>query len=306
MFKKSLVLGMTLALAATAIVGCGSSTKDNTTTGDKNAADKKEADPKKLTIGFVPSQQAEELNAKTKPMADLLSKELGIDCEVIVSTNFNGLVEAMAAKKVDIGFLAPVNYVQAHDQKHAADLLLQTVRNGSDHYRAQFVKKADNKDINKIEDVKGKKIAYTDPTSAAGYTYPALMLKKANIDPQKDVQPIYAGGHDKALQALLRGDVDVATTFEDARTNLTKEVPDIMSKLSVFAYSENIPNDTVSIRPQFSDEFKNKVQQAFIKIMSTPEGKKIGKEIYSFDGLVPGKDENFNSVRSAIKEMGLK
>ncbi|ASS74976.1 hypothetical protein CIG75_08235 [Tumebacillus algifaecis] len=299
MFKKTFAVGMTLALAAT-IVGCGTDEKEK-----GGEAAKAEKDPEKLTVGFIPSQNAENLSAKAKPLGDLLSKELGIPVEVQVTTNFNGLVEGMAAKKVDVGFLNPINYVFAHDKKKAVKVLLQTERNGSPSYRAMFVKRADDTTLNKVEDVKGKKVAFVDAASAAGYIYPAVMLKGVNINPETDVKATLAGGHDKALMALVRGDVDVATVFEDARTVITKEVPDATTKLVPFAYSEPIPNDTVSIRNGFSDEFNKKVQDAFIAIMKTDEGKKIGKEIYSFDNLVVSDDKNFDPVRKAIEVMGL-
>jgi phosphonate transport system substrate-binding protein len=302
MFKKSLVAGITFAVAATVLVGCGGS--DNNTTGDNEAAKTEEA-PKKLVVGFIPSQNAETLSAKAKPMGELLSKELGIPVEVTVTTNYTGLIEAMAAKKIDVGFLSPVDYVFAHDTKKAVKILLQTERDGKNYYRSQFVKLKTNTDIKKVEDVKGKKVAFVSASSAAGYTYPGAMLKAKGIDPQKDVQGVMSGGHDKGLQALLRGDVDVAVTFEDARTTMVKTVPDIMEKTEIIEYTDKIPNDTVSIRNGFSDEFGKKVQDAFIKIMSTPEGKKIGKEIYSFDNLVIGDDKNFDPVREVIKAMGL-
>jgi phosphonate transport system substrate-binding protein len=308
MFKKSLVLGMTLALAATTFVGCGTKEekKEGTTEpAKKEEAAKKEDAPKKLVVGFIPSQNAETLQAKAKPMGDLLSKELGIPVEVTVSTNYTGLVEGMAAKKIDIGFLSPVQYVFAHDKRKAAELLLQTERNGANYYRAQWVKMADNKDINKVEDIKGKRVAYVEASSAAGYTYPALMLKNKGINPETDVKGIFAGGHDKALQALLRGDVDVAATFEDARDRMEKEVPDIKQKTAIVAYSDKIPNDTVTIRPGFSDDFKKKVTDAFLAIFKTEEGKKIGKDVYSFDNLVVGDDKNFDVVRSVIEKMGV-
>jgi phosphonate transport system substrate-binding protein len=295
MFKKSLVAGMAFAVAATILVGCGSSDEKNT--GSENEAAKTEANPEKLIVGFIPSQNAETLSAKAKPMGDLLSKELGIPVEVTVTTNYTGLIEAMAAKKIDVGFLSPVDYVHAHDKKQAVKLLLQTERDGKNYYRSQFVKLKTNTAITKLEDIKGKKVAFVSATSAAGYTYPGSLLKSKGIDPQTDVQGVMAGGHDKGLQALLRGDVDIATTFEDARTTMVKTVPDIMEKTEVVAYTENIPNDTVSIRNGFSDEFNKKVADAFMKIMSTEEGKKIGKEIYSFDNLVPGDDKNFDTVR---------
>jgi phosphonate transport system substrate-binding protein len=300
MFKKPLVVGMTLALVATAMVGCGSDTKQG--------ADNKDAlvsKPDKLVVGFIPSQNAETLSAKAKPMGDLLSKELGIPVDVQVTTNYTGLIEGMAAKKIDVGFLSPVDYVFAHDKKKAASIMLQTVRNGSPTYRSEFVKLASNKDIKTVKDVKGKKVAFISSTSAAGYTYPVAMLKNEGIDVEKDVKGTMAGGHDKALMALYRGDVDVATVFEDARTQIQKEAPDAMTKLEVFAYSDPIPNDTVSIRNGFTDEYKKKVQDAFIKIMSTDEGKKIGKDIYSFDNLVPADDKNFDPVRKVIELLGI-
>ena len=55
--------------------------------------------PKELTIQFVPSQNADTLEAKAKPLEKLLSKELDIPVKVSVSTNYNTIVEAMKSKK---------------------------------------------------------------------------------------------------------------------------------------------------------------------------------------------------------------
>lgn len=305
MLKKSLVVGLTFALAATAFVGCGSKDdKKDTTTGDtaKPAAEKA---PDKLVVGFIPSQNAETLSAKAKPMAELLSKELGIPVEVSVTTNFNALVEGMAAKKIDVGFLNPVNYVFAHDKKKAADLLLQTSRQGSASYKSVFVKKKADTTIKSVADLKGKKVAFVDGASAAGYLYPVVMIKDAKLNPDTDITGTMAGGHDKALMALYRGDVDVATVFDAAiDQTIAKTTPDAKEKLEIFATSEPIPNDTVSIRPGFDDAFKKKVSDAFQKIMSTPEGKKIGMDIYNFDGLQPAEDKNFDPVRKMIEATG--
>lgn len=300
MFKKSVVLGMSLALATTVFAGCGTD-EEKQGGGEDKAADV----PEKLVVGFIPSQNAETLAAKAKPMGDLLSKELNMPVEVIVTTNYTALIEGMAAKQIDVGFLSPVDYVFAHDNKKAVTLLLQTVRNGSSSYKSMFVKRADDNTINKIEDVKGKKVAYVSASSAAGYTYPGSVLKGLGINPETDVQGQFAGGHDKALAALYRGDVDVATVFDDARDRMVGEYPDIKEKLVPFAWTEEIPNDTVSIRNDLPEDFQKRVQQAFINIMKTEEGKKIGQEIYSFDDLVPGEDKNFDPVRAVIKNMNL-
>ena len=48
---------------------------------------------------FVPSQNADTLEAKAKPLEKLLSKKLDIPVKVSVSTNYNTIVEAMKSKK---------------------------------------------------------------------------------------------------------------------------------------------------------------------------------------------------------------
>ena len=52
----------------------------------------------------MPSQAAETLEAKAKPLEKLLSDKLGIPVTVSVSTDYNTIVEAMASKQVDVGF----------------------------------------------------------------------------------------------------------------------------------------------------------------------------------------------------------
>ena len=54
---------------------------------------------KELTVQFVPSQNADKLEAKAKPLEKLLSDKLGIPVKVSVSTNYNTIVEAMKSKK---------------------------------------------------------------------------------------------------------------------------------------------------------------------------------------------------------------
>lgn len=61
--------------------------------------EKQTEDPKSLTVQFVPSRQADTMEARAKPLADLLSEKLGIPVKVSVSTDYTSMVEAMASKK---------------------------------------------------------------------------------------------------------------------------------------------------------------------------------------------------------------
>ncbi|CAM3358336.1 phosphate/phosphite/phosphonate ABC transporter substrate-binding protein [Hydrogenibacillus schlegelii] len=255
------------------------------------------SEPKKLVVGLVPSQEAENLDAKAKPLADLLSEKLGVPVEVFVGSDYTAVIEGMGAGQVDIGFLNPKGYVTAKEKGYA-DVLLKAVRNGSDTYRAQIVVAHDSP-IRAIADLKGKKIAYVDPQSTSGYVYPVVLLKKNGIDPEKDVTMVEAGGHDKTILALLRGDVDAAFSFDDARTIVQKADPAVMDKTRILAYTDPIPNDTVSVRTNLPNEWKDKIKQAFLDIAQDEKGKQVIRDIYNHEGYAPAQDSDFDVVREA-------
>lgn len=299
MFKKLLMLTLSLAFVAGILAACGSS---DSSKGDEKAA----YEPKELTVQFVPSQNADTLEAKAKPLEKLLSDELGIPVKVSVSTNYNTIIEAMASKKVDVGFLPPTAYVLAKE-KNAAEVILQAQRFGVnddgtpstelvDFYKSLFIVKKDS-DINSVADLKGKKIAFQDVTSSAGYVWPAAMLMDNGIDPIEDVQGITLKGHDQAVLAVLNGDVDAAAIFQDARNTVKGDYPSVFDDTKIVSFTEPIPNDTIAVRTDMSDAWKTKIQDAFTKIGQSEEGHAIISEIYSHEGYVKSDDSKFDIVR---------
>ncbi|RDI41918.1 phosphate/phosphite/phosphonate ABC transporter substrate-binding protein [Falsibacillus pallidus] len=307
MFKKLTLFGMSLGLAFGVLAGCGSDDKEN------GKGDSKGYEPKELNVQFVPSQSAETLEAKAKPLEKLLSDKLGIPVHVSVSTDYNTVVEAMGSKKVDVGFLPPTTYVLAHEQG-VADVLLQAQRFGVndedgtptkdlvDFYKSMVIVKKDS-DIKSIEDLKGKKMGWQNVTSSAGYVWPAVEMKKAGLDPQKDVQGVTLKGHDTAVLAVLNGDVDAAATFQDARNIVKKDAPDVFDKTRVLFFTKPIPNDTISVRPDLTKEWKDKIADAFISLGKDEKGHQIISEIYSHEGYTKSKDSNFDIVREYEKEV---
>ncbi|AKO91364.1 phosphate/phosphite/phosphonate ABC transporter substrate-binding protein [Priestia filamentosa] len=303
MFKKLIGVSMSVALAAGVLAGCGNNEEASTSSGSSGEG----AEKKELTVQFVPSQNADTLEAKAKPLEKLLSDELDRAVKVSVSTDYNTIVEAMASKKVDVGFLPPTAYVLAKDQG-AADVILQAQRYGVndkdgsptdelvDSYKSMFIVKKDS-GIDSLEDLKGKKIGYQNVTSSAGYVWPAASLMDVGLDPLKDVQPVTLKGHDQAVISLLNGDIDAAVTFQDARTIVQKDYEDVFDQTKVIHYTEPIPNDTVAVQSDMDEDLRKEIQEAFINIGKDEEGKKIIRDIYTHEGYVKSDDSKFEIVR---------
>jgi phosphonate transport system substrate-binding protein len=318
--KKLTKFVLPLLLTASLLSACGTNNKaNNTSTGEQAATNNKTNTqattepaaagyvPETLTVQFVPSQNADTLEAKAKPLEKLLSDKLGIPVKVSISTDYNTIIEAMASKKVDVGFLPPTAYVLAKD-KGAAEVILQAQRFGVqddtgaptdelvDYYKSMIIVKKDS-DIKSIEDLKGKKIAYQNVTSSAGFVWPAAKLLDAGIDPLKDVTPVTVKGHDQGVIAVLNGDVDAAAIFQDARTIVAKDYPNVFKDTRVLTYTEKIPNDTISVRSDMSPEWSEKIQNAFIELGQNETSRAIIFDIYSHQGYVKSDDSIFNIVR---------
>lgn len=252
--------------------------------------------PSTLTLGMVPSREADRIVDSLDPLSDLLSERLLIPVETFVSTNYVGLVEAMGTGQVDIGLFGPAALVQAMD-RHGAEVILASVRFGSNTYKSQFTVQCDS-GIESFEDLEGKTIAFVEPGSTSGYQFPYVMLKNEyGIDPDEDMQPLFLGSHDAAMLAVYNGDADVATTFDDARTAIEGDYPDVMEELCILGYTSPIPNDGVVVRKELDDDLKQQIQEALIEIAETEEGQELTNELFNVTGFAPIDPEAYDVVR---------
>lgn len=280
------------------VVGAGCGPKDTDAGAQGGTA------PQRLVIGFVPSADAEKIPTTVAPLAEHLAQDLDLDVEHFTSTNYVGLIEAMGSGKVDVGFLPSFGYVLANSV-NGAQVILKSQRNGEHSYRAQFVVRADD-GYTSITDLQGKRVAFVDPSSASGYLFPAAHLKQLGFDPDSFFRDVsFAGGHDNALLSLYNGTVDLAVTFEDARTRIQQEYPDVMDKLTVIGYTEAIPNDTVSVRPGLDNQLVERIRQALVDFSRTEQGQQTLRALYQIDGFVPAADSDYDVIRETARLMDL-
>mgnify|MGYP001407239143 CR=1 FL=1 len=265
-----------------------------------------------LRVQLIPSRDAAVLDAQRKPLEELLEKELGFDVDVTIATDYNALIEAMKSEKVDVGFLATTSYVLAADQG-AAEAILKSLRYDVDEagnpltdqplvdgYKAQLVASPDS-GIKSVEDLKGKTIGIASFTSTSGFVWPANLLADHGLDPEKDVEWIDLGGHDKAILGVYNGQVDAAFTFKDARTLVDDELPDVYDKVVFVTETTNIPNDTISVIPSLDPALKEKIKQAFLDIAASEEGLEIIRAVYNHEGYAPATDDEYAMVREYLE-----
>ncbi len=287
MFRKlALVLSVIMIFAV--LAGCTSSKEEVVT---------------ELRMGFVPSQDADKIATTVAPLAERLSEILGVPVKAEVMTDYTALVEGMRTQRIDIGFLPPFGFVQAENRANV-EVILKAIRNGSDSYKAQINARADL-DIETLQDLvnkEGLRWVYADPTSTSGYLFPASAFMDLGIaDLDKHFVQNAVGGHDNALIALLNGSADIATTFDDARTRIINDYPDVMEKIKVIGYTEAIPNDTISLRSGLSDEWKTNIKNAFLSFNDDEEMMQIMFDVYNWTGIAAAQSSDYDVVRRTFE-----
>lgn len=257
-----------------------------------------------ITMGFVPMRDGDKLVESVKPLADMLTEELGTKVEGFTATNYVGVVEGLGSGQVDFGIIPPFAYILANQESDAEVILTAINNSGEAKYRAQFLVRKDS-GINGFEDIKGKRVAFVDPSSTSGYLFPGAHLINEGIDIEKDIEYMYSGGHDKSLQLLLNGDVDVAITFVDVRERYVDEFPNAMDETEILGYTEYIPNISVTTRGDMDKELQEKIQDALLKIVDSEEGGELFQELFNMYGFEKATDADYEIIRTTAETMNV-
>lgn len=261
-----------------------------------------------IKLFFTPSVDAKVIESNAVAFKDYLEKNTPYKFEVSSPQSYIAVVEAFGTKRADIAAINTYGYILAH-QKYGAEARLTVLRHGSPTYQSQFIARADS-NINSIEDLKGKKIAYVDPASASGYLLPLKTLKDKNIETKEHV---FAMKHDFVVSMVYSGQVDAGATFysppqegriEDARKLVMTQHPDVEKKVKIVELSQPIPNDPIIFRKEMQEDMKTTLVDAFLKFVETPEGKEAFKKIYSVDALKKATDADYEQVRAMLVSLG--
>ncbi|MFA9555911.1 phosphate/phosphite/phosphonate ABC transporter substrate-binding protein [Evansella sp. AB-rgal1] len=324
---KKIFTTLFASVLALSLVACGTGNDDNnndvagedtTNNADNNAENDANNDanndvaeedyPSELVMGFVPSQDSANIADTIAPLAERLEQELGIPVRGEVMTNYTATVEAMGNNQVHIGFLPPLGYVLATERYDHIEAVLKSIRHGSSTYKAQYTVRTDS-DIQSLEDLEGKIWALADITSTSGYLFPAAqMMGEFGFETEQELQNFFGnimtvGGHDNALITVLEGDADFATTFDDARTAIVDDYPEAMEDLRVLGYTDEIPNDTISLTTNLPESLFDRIIEVFLSFNDDEEMIQIMSDVYNWTGIDTATDSDYDIIRRTYETL---
>lgn len=284
MRRKSLFL-LVLSLVLIFSTACGGKDKDEA-----------------LIMGFVPLVDADTLVESLEPLSEMLSESMGREVKEFTATNYVGVVEGLGSGQVDFGIIPPFAYSLANKESDAEVILTAVDDDGTSGYNSVILVRQDS-GIESVDDLKGKNIAFVDPSSTSGYLFPGAYLIEHGIDLEKDITYQYSGGHDKSLQLLLNGDVDAITTFEHIVTRYEKEFPTAKEELKEIAKTDLIPGISVTVRADMDEETKAKLIETLTGLDDIPEAKELMKDLFNIHGFKKATAKDYEVINKTAEIM---
>lgn len=179
------------------------------------------ADYKIVKFGILSGENESDRITRYTPFQEYLEATLGVDVEIFTAGNYDGVIQALAADQIEFAFLGSSAYAAAYTESNGGviPLLTPIQEDDSTGYFSIIAVRCDSP-YKKIEDLKGKTLAFADPDSTSGYAVPLYNLVQQGFDPANYFAATpFSGSHEAGVQGVVNGQFDAAATYINNEKN---------------------------------------------------------------------------------------
>ena len=242
-----------------------------------------------FNVGSISSSPVGETK-KFWPLASYLARQLqaeGIDDgKVVVADGIPEMSFFLKKKQVDL-YIDSFFPSLAVSHLSGSKLLLRRWKMGIGEYRSVIFTRNDTK-ITRLEDLKGKVIAFEEPFASSGYFFPKIVLlqkgfhlvqkrpKNHPIKPDK-VTYIFSRGDSNTIFLVLSGVAAAGAIDNQKYDTLAKS----LNSFRIIYETLSFPRQIVSVRADLSPAMVTKVKDILLNMPLSAEGEKV---LRAFEG----------------------
>ncbi len=118
--------------------------------------------------------------------------------------------------------------------------------------------------IKKIEDLKGKKVAFTSETSNSGFKAPSALLRSEyKLEAGKDYSTVFSGKHDNSILGVANKDYDAAAIANEVMHRMMDRGVVKKEQIVTIYKSQTFPTTGYGTAYNLKPELAKKIQEAF-------------------------------------------
>jgi phosphonate transport system substrate-binding protein len=241
---------------------------------------------KTITLGIVAPMNQKEVEEHFRDFVRYVAKKLSsapaIEGRVVVTPTQSQLANLLTERKADFYMESPYPTYLINSVYGAGKLLLRRWKGGmAEYYALIFTKK--NSETKRLEDLRGKIIAFEDPGSTSGHFLPKFLFsrmgfklsEKTRIEPNVspgEVGYIFVYSQDKLVNLVLMNQVAAGAFSNDDYASLDARKK---SEITILAETDRLPRHLVSIRRDLAPVLANRLEKILLSMDQDPEGRLI-------------------------------
>ena len=223
-------------------------------------------DPSRLRVALLPDENASTLIQNAQPLKTHLEKALKKDIELVVTTDYSSMIEAMRFGRIEVAYFGPFSYVLAKSRAPEIEAFAVGVERGSASYQSILIATAGGP-VKTLADVRGRPFGFGDQASTSSHLAPrAHLLRKANLEGDKDYKVVHLGTHDAVARAVQAGQIPAGALSEPIfRTLIERTVID-PAKVVRLDVTADIPNYPITMQGNLAPQLKQAIRDAFLNM----------------------------------------
>jgi len=229
------------------------------------------------------------------PLFAYLAKELGVDFDLVATTDWAGMAVAMGSGQLDVAWMGPWGYVIANAATNCQ--AVATVKyDDKPIYYGIIIARPDLQVAKFPDDTKGKSMSFADVGSTSGWLIPTFYAKEVwKIDPKTYWKYSEGATHAANEIAVSSGQVDMATDFDRNRKAMIASGKVKEDSNKIIWTSAQLPNDAIAV-PAAAKELGAQVQRILTAI-TVEQAKTLLPPRYT--GFVPATHASDETIEKA-------
>jgi phosphonate transport system substrate-binding protein len=259
----------------------------------------------KLQIGLIPEQNLFRQMERYEPLGEYLSRKTGTKITFKVLPRYGNIIDNFKSSNMDGAFFGSFTYVLAH-AKVGVEVLARPVAldNTSTYYGMIFVRKDSR--IRTARDMKGKRFAFVDKATTAGYLLPLDYFQVHGIPDYKGFlkEAYFTGTHEDAIFDVLNRKADIGAAKNTVFQRLANDDPRILKELVILTRSPDVPENALALRKDIDASVRNRLKESLLTMHLDPGGRKV-LERFGALKFIETTNQDYCVVRKYAEEIHL-
>ncbi len=258
-----------------------------------------------LTIGLIPERNMFDQMQRYKALAKYIQIKTNYKINLVAFPEYGDVITQFTLKHLDGAVFGSFVYSLAN-AKLGVEVIArpEDLKGISTYHGLIFVRK--DSGIRTAKDMRGKKFAFVDKATTAGYLLPLDYFHRNGITDYKTYfgETYFTGSHDGAVYDVLYGKADIGAAKNTIYERLTEADPLMERELSILAKSPDVPENAVGLRKEIDVSVRDKLKEVLLNMQNDPEGINVLKR-FGARRFIETSNDDFEPVIRYCKHLNL-